>query len=224
MKISVVSKILEANDKLAAANRMAMDAAGAYCLNLMSAPGAGKTTLLTRTIKALDGALRVSVIEGDIQGTYDAEVIGALGVPVMQINTGGACHLDASMINDAMKEIPLMETDLLVIENVGNLVCPAEFNVGEHIKVMLLSLTEGHDKPLKYPLMFQESSALVINKLDLAPYVDTDPEKIKRDALSLNPSLKIFEVSCKTGQGIGQWVGWLREIHSLHRKNTKASA
>ena len=219
MKISVVSKILEANDKLAAENRKALDASGIYSINLMSAPGAGKTTLLTRTITALGDSLRIGVIEGDIQGTYDAEVIGALNVAVTQINTGGACHLDASMINDAMNEMPLDDLDLLVIENVGNLVCPAEFNVGEHIKVMLLSLTEGHDKPLKYPLMFQESSALVINKMDLAPYVDADPAKIKRDALSLNPSLKIFEVSSKTGQGIDQWVDWLKETHSLHNKN-----
>ncbi|MFC1549334.1 hydrogenase nickel incorporation protein HypB [Nitrospirota bacterium] len=223
MKISVVSKILEANDKLAAENRKVLDTTGTYAINLMSAPGAGKTTLLTRTIKALGDSLRVGVIEGDIQGTYDAEVIGALDVAVTQINTGGACHLDASMINDAMKELPLGEIDLMVIENVGNLVCPAEFNVGEHMKVMLLSLTEGHDKPLKYPLMFQESSALVINKMDLAPYVDADPEKIRKDALSLNPSLKIFETSCSTGDGIGKWVDWLREIHALHKKNIEAA-
>jgi len=219
MKISVVSKILEANDKLAAGNRKTLDASGTYSINLMSAPGAGKTTLLSRTIKEIGHDLRVGVIEGDIQGTYDAEVIGELNVPVTQINTGGACHLDASMINEAMNELPLDDIDLLVIENVGNLVCPAEFNVGEHIKVMLLSLTEGHDKPLKYPLMFQESSALVINKMDLAPYVDADPEKIKRDALSLNPSLRIFEVSSKSGQGIYQWVGWLKEVQSLYKEN-----
>jgi hydrogenase nickel incorporation protein HypB len=223
MKISVVSRILEANDKLAAENRKALDSAGTYSINLMSAPGAGKTTLLTSTIKALGGALRIGVIEGDIQGTCDAEAIGALDVAVTQINTGGACHLDASMINDAMEQLPIEELDLMVIENVGNLVCPAEFNVGEHMKVMLLSLAEGHDKPLKYPLMFQESSALVINKLDLAPYVDADPEKIKRDALSLNPSLRIFEVSCRTGQGIDEWVGWLKKVHSLHRKNLEAA-
>ena len=223
MKIPVVSRILEANDKLAGENRRSLDAHGIFCMNLMSAPGAGKTTLLIKTIQALGRSLKLGVIEGDIQGTYDAEAIGALDIAVTQINTGGACHLDASMINDAMKELPLSGLDMLVIENVGNLVCPAEFNVGEHMKVMLLSLAEGHDKPLKYPLMFQESSALVINKLDLAPYVDADPEKIRRDALSLNPSLKIFDVSCRTGQGIDKWVDWLKEIHSLHRKNIEAS-
>lgn len=223
MKINVVSKILEANDRLATQNRKLLDDNGVYAMNLMSAPGAGKTTLLTMTIKALDESLSVGVIEGDIQGTYDAEQISALKVAVTQINTGGACHLDASMINEAMGQMPMEKLDLLVIENVGNLVCPAEFNVGEHIKVMILSITEGHDKPLKYPLMFQESSALIINKMDLQPYVDADPEKIKEDAMSLNPSLKIFEVSCKTGEGIAEWVSWLREIQDLHAKNLTTS-
>ena len=159
------------------------------------------------------------MIEGDIQGTYDAEQIGALDVPVVQINTGGACHLDASMISEALESLDLKEIDILIIENVGNLVCPAEFNVGEHMKVMLLSLSEGHDKPLKYPLMFQESSALIVNKFDLLPYVDADPEKIKADSLSLNPSLKIFEVSCKTGKGLKDWTEWLKETHAGHSKN-----
>lgn len=209
MKINVVTKILEANDKLAAENARLFSSGGVFVINLMSAPGAGKTTLLTKTITKLKGRLRIGVVEGDIQGTYDAEQIGALDVPVVQINTGGACHLDASMIHEAVQGIDLGGIDLLVIENVGNLVCPAEFNVGEHMKVMLLSLTEGHDKPLKYPLMFQESSALVINKIDLAPYVDADIEKIRRDALSLNPKLRIFEVSCKSGAGLDEWVSWL---------------
>jgi hydrogenase nickel incorporation protein HypB len=211
MKISVVSKILEANERLALENRRLFDRNRTYTLNLMSAPGAGKTTLLAKTITALKGSLRVGVIEGDIQGTYDAEQIGRLDVPVVQINTGGACHLDAGMISQALSDMSLAEVDLLVIENVGNLVCPAEFNVGEHTKVMLLSITEGHDKPLKYPLMFQESAALVINKMDLKPYVDADVEKIRRDSLALNPSLKIFELSCKTGEGMEAWVEWLKE-------------
>ncbi len=219
MKINVVSKILEANDRLAADNRKLFDSHGLLVINLMSAPGAGKTTLLTKTIKELDGSLKVGVVEGDIQGTYDAEQIGALNIPVVQINTGGACHLDANMIHEAVKDLPLDTLDVLIIENVGNLVCPAEFNVGEHMKVMLLSLTEGHDKPLKYPLMFQESSALVVNKMDLKPYVDADPEKIKTDALSLNPQLKIFEVSCKNGDGVSQWTDWLKDIHDIHKKN-----
>ncbi len=220
MKISVVSKILEANERIAAENRKLFDKTGTFVINIMSAPGAGKTSLLKRTISELDGTLRVAVIEGDIQGTYDAEQIGSLGVPVVQINTGGACHLDASMISEALGQLNLKGIDLLIIENVGNLVCPAEFNVGEHMKVMLLSLSEGHDKPLKYPLMFQESKALVINKMDLRPHVDADPGRIRKDSLSLNPSLKIFEVSCKTGDGIVYWTGWLRETHAGHIKNS----
>ena len=217
MKINVVSRILEANDRLALDNRALFDSHGLFAVNLMSAPGAGKTTLLTKTIERLRGTLRVGVIEGDIQGTYDAEQIGATGAPVVQINTGGACHLDASMIHDAAGQLPLGEMDVLVIENVGNLVCPAEFNVGEHTKVMILSLTEGHDKPLKYPLMFQESAALIINKVDLAPYVDAEIGRIRTDASSLNRDLAIFEVSCKTGQGMDEWVEWLTARHAAHR-------
>ncbi len=214
MKISVVSRILQANDKLAEDNRALFDAAGTLVVNIMSAPGAGKTSLLTRTIGALGGSPRVGVIEGDIQGTYDAEQIGGLGVPVVQINTGGACHLDASMVSEALNELDLEGIDILIIENVGNLVCPAEFNVGEHMKVMLLSISEGHDKPLKYPLMFRESRALVINKIDLKPYVDADIGRIRKDSLSLNPDLKIFEVSCKTGEGLQEWTEWLSKAHA----------
>ncbi len=220
MKINVVSKILEANERIAAENRKLFDSTGTLAVNIMSAPGAGKTSLLQQTIKQLDGDLKMAVIEGDIQGTYDAEQIGKLGVPVVQINTGGACHLDASMIGEALDQLDLNGIDVLIIENVGNLVCPAEFNVGEHMKVMLLSLSEGHDKPLKYPLMFQESRALIINKIDLKPHVDADPEKIIKDSLSLNPSLKIFEVSCKTGEGIGEWTGWLKETRGRHHTDS----
>jgi hydrogenase nickel incorporation protein HypB len=212
MKINVVSKILEANERLAEENRKLFDHSNTFVLNLMSAPGAGKTTLLQKTILALKDSLSIGVIEGDIQGTHDAEKIEDLGVPVVQINTGGACHLDANMISEALNNLGLINIDLLIIENVGNLVCPAEFNVGEHMKVMLLSLSEGHDKPLKYPLMFQQSSALVINKIDLEPYVDADPEKIRNDSLSLNPSLRIFDVSCKTEEGIEEWADWLKTL------------
>lgn len=209
MKVKVVTRILEANERIAAENRKLFDEAGAYVINLMSAPGAGKTSLLERTIKELDKKLKIAVIEGDIAGTQDAERIGSLGVPVIQINTGGACHLDANMISEVLGELPLKEIDLLFVENVGNLVCPAEFKIGEDIKVMLLSITEGDDKPLKYPLMFQESSALILNKIDLLPHTNASIDKIKKDATSLNPSLKIFEVSCKTGEGIAGWSDWL---------------
>ena len=160
----MVTRILEANERIAAENRRLFDESGVYVINLMSAPGAGKTSLLEKTIKELNGKIKTAVIEGDIAGTADAERISSLGVPVIQINTGGACHLDANMINEVLESLPLKEIDLLFVENVGNLVCPAEFNIGEDMKAMALSITEGDDKPLKYPLMFQESSALLLNK------------------------------------------------------------
>ncbi len=211
MKVKVATKILEANDRIALENRRLFDNAGVFVINLMSAPGAGKTTLLEKTLEQKTD-LKIGVIEGDIAGTDDAERVERLGAPVVQINTGGACHLDANMIYEVLGELPLNTLDILVIENVGNLVCPAEFKVGENIKVMLLSVTEGHDKPLKYPLMFQESAALVLNKVDLVPYTNVDMNKIKKDALSLNPGLKIFEVSCRTGEGIAGWISWLKEV------------
>jgi hydrogenase nickel incorporation protein HypB len=210
MKVKVVSRILEANDRIALENRRIFDRAGVFVINLMSGPGAGKTSLLERTIAGKAG-MRLGVIEGDIAGSDDAERVNELGVPVVQINTGGACHLDSNMISEVLDDLPLDDLDIIIIENVGNLVCPAEFRVGEDMKVMVLSITEGHDKPLKYPLMFQESSALILNKIDLVPYVDVDIGKIRKDSLSLNPQLKIFEVSCKTGEGIPEWVAWLRE-------------
>jgi hydrogenase nickel incorporation protein HypB len=211
VKVKVVKKILEANERIAEANRRQLAEAGVFSLNLMSAPGAGKTTLLSKTIGALGGRVRFGVIEGDIQGTHDAEVISAHGVPVVQINTEGACHLDANMISEILPQLPLEEMDVMVVENVGNLVCPAEFDVGEDAKVMLLSITEGDDKPLKYPLMFQMSEALIINKVDLVPHLDVSVEKIRGDARSLNPKLEIFEVSCKTGEGLEEWYAWLEK-------------
>ena len=212
MKVKVITRILEANDRIAAENRKLFNKAGVYVINLMSAPGAGKTSLIERTITELHRKLRIGVIEGDIAGTGDAQRIEKLGIPVIQINTGSACHLDANMINEAIVDLPLKDLDLLIVENVGNLVCPAEFKVGEDMKVMILSITEGDDKPLKYPLMFQESSALILNKIDLLSYTNADLEKIKKDSLSLNPNLKIFEVSCKTGQGIAEWTEWLQSL------------
>jgi hydrogenase nickel incorporation protein HypB len=212
MKVKVVTNILEANDRIAAENEKIFRDAGVFVLNIMSGPGAGKTSLIERTITELNGKIKLGVIEGDIAGTDDAERIEKLGIPVVQINTGGGCHLDANMISDVLEEFRLKELDLLIIENVGNLVCPAEFKLGEDMKVTLLSLAEGHDKPLKYPLMFQESSALVLNKIDLLPYTDADIGKIRKDSLSLNPKLKIFEVSCRTGAGIPEWTSWLQSL------------
>jgi hydrogenase nickel incorporation protein HypB len=212
MKVKVVTRILEANDRIAEENRKRFKATGVFVVNLMGAPGAGKTSLLEKTIIKLRDTLRVGIVEGDIAGTDDAERISKTGVPVVQINTGGACHLDANMISEVLPDLPIDDLDMVVIENVGNLVCPAEFKVGEDIKAMVLSITEGHDKPLKYPLMFQESSALVLNKIDLLPFIDVEIDRLKRDALSLNPLMKIFEVSCKTGHGIDAWAEWLRGL------------
>ena len=212
MKVKVVSHILEANDRIAAENKKLFKESGVYVINLMSAPGAGKTSLIEKTIQEISGKLKIGVIEGDIAGSDDARRIAALRIPVVQINTGGACHLDANMISEVLDDLPLNDLDLLIIENVGNLVCPAEFKVGENIKVMLLSIAEGDDKPLKYPLMFQESSALILNKIDLLSYTNASIEKIRKNSLSLNPKLKMFEVSCRTGEGIGKWVKWLQSL------------
>lgn len=214
MKLKVTTNILTANEKIAEGNEKIFAEAGVFVLNLMSSPGAGKTTLLEQTIIRLKDRVKVGVIEGDIAGADDALRIDALGVPVVQINTGGACHLDANMINEVIGDLPIAELDLLVIENVGNLVCPAEFKLGENMKAAVLSITEGHDKPLKYPVMFQEASALLINKIDLKPYLDVDIDKIRRDAASLNPEIRIFEVSCKTGEGLDAWVSWIETLIS----------
>lgn len=215
MKVKLVKNILEANDRIAGENRKIFDQHGVFVINMMSAPGAGKTTLLEKTVRALKDKIRIGVIEGDIATTRDAERIEAAGVPVVQINTDGACHLDGNMIRAVMDDLPLSELDLVIIENVGNLVCPAEFKVGEDAKVMLLSVTEGDDKPLKYPLMFKESSLFLINKTDLLPHTDFNVEKVKRESLSINPELNILEVSAKTGNGMEQWYGWIEQRLSL---------
>lgn len=211
MKVSVVRNILEANDRIAQQNRELFNENGLLVINLMSSPGAGKTSLLEKTIDALNDDLRIGIIEGDIQSSQDAERIAKKGIPVVQINTGGACHLDGNMIRDTFGEFNFKEMDLLVVENVGNLVCPAEFRVGEDFKVMILSVTEGDDKPDKYPLMFHESKVLLINKIDLLPYVDCSVEKIRKDSLKINPELTIFQISCKTGEGLDGWYNWLKK-------------
>jgi hydrogenase nickel incorporation protein HypB len=210
MKISVVKNILDANDRIAEQNRSIFKEKGLTVINLMSSPGAGKTSLLERTIEVLKGEIRIGVIEGDIQSSHDAERIARKGVPAVQINTGGACHLDGNMIRDTFREFDFDRLDLLIVENVGNLVCPAEFQVGEDFKAMILSVAEGDDKPAKYPLMFHESKVLIVNKIDLLPYVDCRVEIIREEALKINPHLTIFEVSCKTGEGIESWCRWLK--------------
>jgi len=180
-------------------------------LNLMSSPGAGKTTLLEKTIDLLKDRVRIGVIEGDIQTSADAERIAGHNVQVVQINTDGACHLDGNMIREALPQLDLDTLDLLVVENVGNLVCPAEFDVGENHKVMILSTTEGDDKPKKYPLMFQESSVLLVNKIDLLPYINCQIEVIRRAATEINPNLKVLEISATSGEGLSLWTNWLEE-------------
>ena len=218
MKVAIVKNVLDANDRIAAENRALFDKNKVYVINLMSSPGAGKTTLVEKTILALKDKYRIAVIEGDIQDTYDADRVAKLGIPVVQINTGSACHLDGNMIREALPAFDLAAIDLLICENVGNLVCPAEFKIGENAKIMILSTPEGADKPAKYPLMFKESSVMIINKIDLSPYVDFDLAKAKHDALSINKRLKIFEVSCKTGAGLDGWIKWLTDSVNAFKK------
>ncbi|HUT84494.1 MAG TPA: hydrogenase nickel incorporation protein HypB [Thermodesulfobacteriota bacterium] len=209
MKIPIVRQVLEANDRIAEENRRLFEEKRILVINLMSGPGAGKTTLLEKTIPALDSRYRLGVVEGDIQSTYDAERIASTGAPVVQINTGGACHLDANMVREAVTRLDVDLLDILIVENVGNLVCPAEFNIGEDYKVALLSVAEGDDKPLKYPLIFHESSLLLVNKTDLLPYVNCSVRKIREESLKINPRLEIYEVSCTTGDGLDRWFQWL---------------
>ncbi len=211
IKVPVVRNILQANERLAEANRRRFDDAGIFVFNLMSSPGAGKTSLLERTIEGLADRVRMAVIEGDLQSSYDAERIQRKGVQAVQINTDGGCHLDGNMIQIALESLDLQALDLLIIENVGNLVCPAEFNLGEDEKVMILSVTEGDDKPSKYPLMFQLSSVLLVNKIDLLPYLDCDVAKIRERARQLNGRQDIFEISCRTGEGLPAWLSWLEK-------------
>jgi hydrogenase nickel incorporation protein HypB len=211
MKIPVVRDILEANERIARQNREIFNENNLLVINLMSAPGSGKTSLLERSIDALKDEISMGIIEGDIQSSQDAERVASKGVPAVQINTGSACHLDGNMIRDSFKDFDFKRLQLLVVENVGNLVCPAEFNIGEDFKIMMLSVTEGDDKPSKYPLMFHISNVLLINKIDLLPYVDCSIERIEEESKRINPGLTIFRISCKTGEGLGDWYDWLRE-------------
>ncbi|MBE9520645.1 MAG: hydrogenase nickel incorporation protein HypB [Proteobacteria bacterium] len=211
MRIAVVKNILDANSKIARENRELFAANGLTVINLMSSPGAGKTTLLEQMGNHFQDKLSIGVIEGDIQTTLDAERVAAAGLQAVQIETDGACHLDANMIQNSLENLDLGSLDLLIVENVGNLVCPAEFDVGEDHKVMMLSVTEGDDKPYKYPLMFKESRVLLISKVDLLPHLRCDVEKIKEAAWSINPDLQIFEISSYTGQGLDDWHNWIQE-------------
>ena len=219
IKVPVVRNILQANERLAAANRKRFDEAGIFVFNLMSSPGAGKTSLLEKTVDGLADRIKMAVIEGDLQCSFDAERIQRKGVQAVQINTDGGCHLDGNMIQIALESLNLNDLDLLIIENVGNLVCPAEFNLGEHEKVMILSVTEGDDKPSKYPLMFQLTSVLLVNKVDLLPYIDCDVAKIRERARQINARQQVFEISCRTGQGLPAWFSWVEQKVKEKKQN-----
>jgi len=210
-RIAVESDILARNNRLAAGNRSLFERQGVFVLNLVSSPGSGKTTILERTLRDLGGEYRCAVIEGDQQTDNDAQRIAATGVPVRQINTGAGCHLDAHMVCHAVEGFDLPALDLLLIENVGNLVCPAAFDLGEHHKVVVLSVTEGEDKPLKYPQMFRAADVLLLNKTDLLPHVDFDVAACREYARRVSPGIVIFELSARTGAGMADWYGWLGE-------------
>jgi hydrogenase nickel incorporation protein HypB len=209
--IAIEEDILAKNNRLASVNRALFNDKGIFVLNLVSSPGSGKTTLLERTLSDLGGKFRFSVIEGDQQTDNDARRIAATGVAVCQINTGAGCHLDAHQVMHGTEGFDLDNLDILMIENVGNLVCPASFDLGEHHKVAVLSVTEGEDKPLKYPQMFHNSTVMLLNKTDLLPHLDFDVERCKQYALQVNPAITIFEVSARTGEGMDMWYRWLAE-------------
>jgi len=207
--ITIEHKILKKNADIALENRARFDDAGVFVVGLVSSPGSGKTSLLERTLQLLQGRARCAVIEGDVQTDNDARRIAALGVPAVQIVTNGTCHLEARMVQEALPQVDLAGLDLLFVENVGNLVCPSSYELGEHVRVVLASTTEGEDKPLKYPAMFRKSQVLVMNKVDLLPYVPFDLAKARSYALQVNPELRVFETSCTTGQGLDAWADWL---------------
>ena len=211
MKINVMTDILAANDRIAAGNADVFDKHRNLVLNLMSSPGAGKTTLLEKTARALKGKLRLGVITGDVETSRDAERLQKYKLPVLQLTTGSACHLDANMVDYALPHIDLKKIDILIIENVGNLVCPAGFKLGEDYKIMMLSVTEGDEKPLKYPQMFRESSLLLINKIDLLKYTNFSLKEAKANVRKVNPKMDIIDISCTAGNGILDWISWLSE-------------
>jgi len=214
-KVTIAQNILAVNDTIAQEIQQTLAARGIRVLNIMSSPGAGKTTLLERTIERLHTHLGIGVIEGDIETSADAERIESAGAETVQINTRGACHLEAHMIRDALSQMDLALIELLIIENIGNLVCPSDWKLGEDSRVVVVSTTEGDDKSAKYPQMFATSQVMIVNKIDLLPYVDYNVEKVKRQALAINPNLRIFEMSCRTGEGLDAWCDWLLSfVHS----------
>ena len=218
MKVPVVQAILSANDQLAAQNRDLVRGRGICVVNIMASPGSGKTSLILRTLEGLAGRQRVGVVEGDIASTVDADKVAARGIPVVQINTGGQCHLDAPMMRNALTQLPLDQLDLIFVENVGNLICPVDFKLGEDLNVVIASVPEGDDKPYKYPGIFLAVDAVVINKVDLLPYVHFDMAAFRQLVSGMNPDVRVFEVSCETGQGISEWVAWIEEQREKRRQ------
>jgi len=215
VKKVVLENVLNANDALARANRDVFDRTGTYTINMMSSPGAGKTALLERTLERLRDRLRLGVLEGDVQTTLDADRLARFHIPLVQVNTdpgfGGECHLDANMVRSGLGELPLDDIDILIIENVGNLVCPAEFRVGEDVRVMVYSVTEGEEKPLKYPLMFRLADLVLVNKVDLLEHLDFDLEQFLGNLDAVNPGVRTVLTSAQTGQGVDDWCGWLQQ-------------
>jgi hydrogenase nickel incorporation protein HypB len=210
-RVPVVEKILDANDRLAAGNRAALDAAGVFSLNFLASPGAGKTSLVEQTVSRLAAGMRVAVIDGDIATSIDANRAAAAGATAVQINTGGDCHLDAVMLQGALEQLDLAAIDLLIVENVGNLICPANFRLGTHKSILVASVPEGDDKPYKYPGTYRGVDVLVINKIDLLPYVNFDMDYFRRGVAALNPGVLTFPLSCRTGEGVDAWIDWVRE-------------
>jgi len=209
--VPVVQEIMSANDSLAAQNRERLDAAGLLGINIMASPGAGKTSVILRTIDALKDSLQLGVVEGDTAAvTIDADKVIGAGMPAVQINTGGQCHLDAVMLAGALPALPLDELDLLIVENVGNLICPASFNLGTHANIVIASVPEGDDKPYKYPNIYRGIDALILNKIDLLPYIDFDEDYFRQGIEALNPGVAFFPLSCKTGEGVSEWINWLQ--------------
>lgn len=208
-RIPIVENILSANDRIAQRNRAMLDELGVFGINIMASPGAGKTSFILKMLEALNGRLKFGVIEGDLASSIDAEKAMAAGLPAVQINTGGECHLDAVMLADALPALPLKELDLVMVENVGNLVCPANFQIGTHLNVLIASIPEGDDKPYKYPGMYRGMQVLIINKIDLLPYVPFNMDYFKKGVEVLNPGVEVFPVSCKTGENMDAWVDWL---------------
>ncbi len=210
-RVEVVENILSANERLAQANRELLDETRTFAINFMASPGAGKTSVILRLVQALQKDYRLAGIDGDIATTLDSDRLAAMGIPAVQINTGGTCHLDAVMLQNALPKIDLAHTDVLIIENVGNLICPANFKLGNHLNVLVASVPEGDDKPYKYPPMYRGVQGLVLNKIDLLPYFDFDMDYFRKGVEALNPGLAFFPVSAKTGEGMDAFIAWIRE-------------